>query len=153
MSWYSTAHYTKTIVSIQDAISITRFTWLVTINSERRQRQVLCTKLLCSYVVNIGIRDFSFSTKDGSATVVQLNVVVFSTTKIHPKYCHRNWGTTVLKADACADDAKCHLYRRRTIRRWKRKVPNIPLSRCVHVPVSITVMNANIHCANMVPDY
>ena len=31
------------------------------------------------------IRDFSFSATDGSATVVQLNVVVFSTTKIHPK--------------------------------------------------------------------
>ena len=70
-------------------------------------------------------RDFSFSTTDGSATVVQLNVVVFSTTKIHPKYCRRNWGTTVLKADACADDAKCHLYRRRTIRRRKRKVLSV----------------------------
>ena len=70
-------------------------------------------------------RDFSFSTTDGSATVVQLNVVVFSTTKIHPKYCQRNWGTTVPRVDACADDAKCHFYRRRTICCRKRKVPNV----------------------------
>ena len=84
---------------------------------------LIIIKITIIITTMINNRDFSFSTTDGSATVVHLNVVVFSTTKNHPKYCRRNWGTTVLKADACADDAKCHLTRRRTIRRRKRKVP------------------------------
>ena len=37
-----------------------------------------------------GIREFSFSTTGGSATVFQPTVVVLSTPKIHPKYCRRN---------------------------------------------------------------
>ena len=43
------------------------------------------------------------------------------------KYRRRNWGTTVFKADACADGAKCYHYRRWTIRRRKRKLPIIVL--------------------------
>ena len=47
-------------------------------------------ELACAYGRPIHNRDFSFSTTDGSATVVQLNVVVFSTTKTHPMYSRRN---------------------------------------------------------------
>ena len=55
--------------------------------------------------------------------VFQPNIVLFSTTWIHPNYCRRNWGLTILKADTCADAAKCHHDRHRTIRRWKQKLP------------------------------
>ena len=50
----------------------------------------------------------------------QLNIVVFSTTQTHLMYCPRVWGTTVVKAEACTDDAKCHSDRRRTIHRQKK---------------------------------
>ena len=54
------------------------------------------------------IREFLFATTDGPARVgsFQLNAVVFSSMQIHPKYCRRNCGTTLLNHDACADDAK-----------------------------------------------
>ena len=72
----------------------------------------------------VGIRDFSFSTTDGSATVKMTFGVICACVGFED--CRPSISTTVLGMNLrCAENDNVQLNnRRRIIRRRKRKVPN-----------------------------